>query len=494
MVTVLLLLLAATIGLAAARGAANNARSQGMRLGIERSVISQEEQLASFEALLTQRPLTFGEGGAATGTFGDITWLGPNAKHPLMARTGDGKVVTSATYRMSGVSTWPWISTGDLLGAHPGNVSVGTTGPVWASGTVEPSLSGGGGGAGAFANTPGGGLWWGPGALDVSTLASRTFSSEVMVELAWSLQSIACPNEVPVWAGSPENTGLATHVCLEPGNDVLGPDGTTWKVPDDAKSYLLDFDGAQPDRVSVYTSTSAFSDPELNHLLCPGASEPVVSYDGGSWVCHLSDHLLTVDDSLRVDRNGPGTFWDVKVGEAVLPETGVIAASGPTTVGACNATASGCQNTSGVAGSVTVVAGTPSSPADIYLGSGLTVSQGVSFAAVATGEVRIPYWAHIVNAGHTSNLSLAAHLVGVGANSDGPSVRHWPELAARAPGDVNWGGNLAVTGGVAGKHLQFGMDGFDMVSYNQDVRAGTTGAPWLWLGGSWARHEVAHRR
>lgn len=255
--------------------------------------------------------------------------------------------------------------------------------------------------------------------------------------------------------------GGVNSLCLRAGDTVVDVDGATVQIPDDVAAYHLSFTDDPTPGVVVRTAQVP---PQEGASIAAAAT----SYAAGT-------HPVSAS----------GVTWS-DLGVLRLPATGVLVTDATTYVGQCAAAVggTGCDPTAPAA-PVTVIAGTPTSPADLVVAGPLTqpaVPDGedepqgeevVTFPVglVATGQVRVPFWAHTAG----GDLHLDGHLYAAGVGTPGPSLLTTPD-----PG--NPGGNLVITGSVGAAHLGL-LDGWAQVTVTGTPGQHLAGLPaftWHW--------------
>lgn len=264
-----------------------------------------------------------------------------------------------------------------------------------------------------------------------------------------TLTQLACPSGTPHLVGS-----RASWLCLQTGGEVVAADGTTETLPSDVLAWLLVF--SAPDRVDVYTSDVVSEAPDCSDCPLPGQSNASVNngtHPGGYG-------YWTLFDSLPVPASGL-IFTDTQTHIGLCGDE--FAGSGGTP---CHVW-SGTQPGMAVDSSFTVLAGTFTHPADVFLSGPATPDAGVAFGAVATGSVLVPYWARASEV----NLTVHGAYMAFGLGSSEPAFRTFPTTVDKT-NSANLAPLLVWDGSVTAPEADLSLGLFEQV----DV----TGAPSLW--------------
>jgi hypothetical protein len=187
---------------------------------------------------------------------------------------------------------------------------------------------------------------------------------------------------------------------------------------------------------------------------------------------------------------GARTVWGAKLGTFRLPTTGVITADADVYLSQCTTftTAGGtCPSLNGspepgmqVGRSVTVVAGSADAPHDVYLSGPVTAAGNARLGVVATGSVVVPYWSRPAG----GSLRVDAALVALGLDHDGTTaaLRSLPaELPpAGGPADPSYAQSLVIRGSVAAPDLDLtSLAGFRAVALQADPELRVDPPPYL---------------
>lgn len=250
----------------------------------------------------------------------------------------------------------------------------------------------------------------------------------------------------------------ARSVCLVAGQTLEDATGTSVTVPSGTDAYLLMFTGTtQEPTVGVYRA----SGPPPTIGDCLGACD----------VYELARADFTAGLSPASPPSGPAGLW-VKLGTFPMPISGVLVADADIYVGQCPASlgtaAQGCGPSVPLA-NLTVLAGTPESPADVIIGA--PIETAAALGLVATGSVVVPFYSHPKG----QDLSVDAHLVSLGYGwQAAPAIRAVPGHPLTGPA-ATIGATLALTGGVAGLDVNLALPGWaDVVLSPGDQRP-----PWV---------------
>lgn len=223
-----------------------------------------------------------------------------------------------------------------------------------------------------------------------------------------ALRALAC-NAAPL----SNRDGYSTQVCIEPGGTVVSASGATVDVPPGVRHVLVLSPGNDAGTLDVYVRLSEFDHPtECAGSPCNLAAESAVALGAN---------------------NHPGSLdaWSY-LATVLPPATGVVWSATDTTVGLCGASFTSGTCTSWTPGtsamtfnrSLTIVAGSPSAPASIYLG-GSTLTDGAAVGFVATRDVVVPYWSRP----HGEPLRVEAHLAALGYATPSTAIRFEPATA-----------------------------------------------------------------
>jgi hypothetical protein len=234
---------------------------------------------------------------------------------------------------------------------------------------------------------------------------------------------VACPGGTPWWNA---NNSTVSSLCLRAGGTVRVSANATATIPPNVTGYLLIFNGSTSS-VTVYYSTNPISpDPSCSTQSCDFVN--VATADA-------SNSPLTNPGELAYWTTNGNTL----LGTLPLPQSGLIATDQDTYIGECSTGAntpfstlngtcpslSGTQSGILVGNDITVIAGTPTNPANVWLNSSINTSPGVSFGAIASGSIYLPYWARPPGS-TTQILSGAYTALGYGVDSGTSPIQSFP--------------------------------------------------------------------
>jgi hypothetical protein len=291
----------------------------------------------------------------------------------------------------------------------------------------------------------------------------RTFPS--LVSSAGGLPAVGCrtaiPSAVVNYPASSPLAGYSSQLCLKAGGAAVTSAGAAVTFPAAAKAWLVLPDG---DFVRVYSSTSLPTIPGA----CATHCDLIQLAKSGK---HPGEALAT------------STTWTAH-GSFNLPASGVIAADNDVFFSRCDGalTQTSCGTATFPGGNVpgggvtankslTVIAGTPAKPADVWLQGPVRTSKAAArVGLVATGQMKVPYWSH----GLGSKLDVEANLAALGLGTDKDAFTSFPaKMSKTTPGSARaWGSDLVVTGSVAAEKFNAPLSGFDTVT----IKARAAGA------------------
>ena len=336
-----------------------------------------------------------------------------------------------------------------------------------------------------------------------SVLTAQSFQSSLA-----RTYSIACPGGTPFWDSTSQ---VASSLCLTPGATVVSAAGTNLTVPSNAAAFLL-LTNPGAKTVTVYYSTTL---PQPDYQDC------VVNYgcDLGTEASADYQAMLTNGVVAKPGTN-PGIFpfWTTSpnglVGTLALPQTGLIFSSKSTYLSACSTasnplafsqTDSGaydavCPSINGATSpgmdvdySMTVIAGTTSTPADIWISGSINTGAGVSFGAVASGSIYLPYWSHTPGQTSAADLNLSGAYSALGLGTDpttAATIVPYPSYSyidTSTASPNNQAGALNVTGSLAALNFDLSFQGeFSAVTTNWLSQFATAAPPYFTdFSGNW---------
>jgi hypothetical protein len=280
--------------------------------------------------------------------------------------------------------------------------------------------------------------------------------------------NFACPGSNPTTY--PTDNAL-TALCLTTGTNIPArynpatSSAGTVTVPSGVTAYDFVFGdagqaSASPNTVAIYYSTST---------LTPAGN------------CSVSCDEISASASQVAANQNPGeySFWSpTLLGVFTIPRSGLLyspvdaylslcasaSQNNPWTTlnGSCPARTSGYATAGMVVGqSATVIAGSALAPANVYISGPVTQAPGVSFGAVATGAVIVPYWSRPPG---TASLAVQGAYTALGYNANsGPAVETYPASVDASIAD-NVASSLVFTGSIAGPSVNLGLNMFSQVS------------------------------
>lgn len=431
----------------------------------------------------------------------------PNLKVRILAAKGRAETGLTLAYKPNSATALTAYSAQDLrldavLSNEAGAASaaaVAVRGTLYAGGQMYlPTSEADYAGAqllaedGFVGSIPDTGRFYTAGPVDDST---REIRSALSTPLALSglrsafsrMASVACPDGVP--SARPGLPAYSSSLCLRHGMPVLAtPAGestervitvstTGSEIGQRPAAYLLMFAGTvQAPTVRVYTAATHPATAGECRIRCDLASVAAADYRAGR-------HPVSTPAPTR--SSAPGAPLWQPLGEMRLPVTGIIATDADTYIGQCSlsvdTSAGQCAQTT-PARSVTVLAGTPDDPADIFVSgplAGTTATAGATAAQVglvATRSVTIPYWARP----QRGDLTVRANIVafGYGLERGESGLRSLPQrLAPREDNPNNYGGDLNIVGSVAAPSLEAALPGWAHVTLSPNAVASATPPP-----------------
>lgn len=261
---------------------------------------------------------------------------------------------------------------------------------------------------------------------------------------------------------------LSRSLCLLEGRDVVAANGTVLSVPDDVAAWLLIFDG---DEVTVYLSQTT----------------PAMTGD-----CTLRCDLVALAAPEVAAGTHPGSlsYWGAPFGVLPLPVSGVVVTGDDTHIGLCGdaflTEGAECDSHSGsvdgtqISRSVTVVAGSASDPANVWLSGPIFADGNGRLGVVASDSVLVPFWAR--PPGTELHLDVAAVALGYGETFAGAApVRTFPRHVGDpfVPGDTNFADTIRWTGSLAASSIDLSFDQYDQVELSADPVISRTPTPWF---------------
>lgn len=331
------------------------------------------------------------------------------------------------------------------------------------------------------------------------------------------LADIACGPVNP--ADLPVPDGRSHHLCLRPGTWLTTAKGVARQVPEWASTYLIvpsvatAADGASTQLLTVYATEFGPSSVQDCLIRCslPALARPEV--DAGA---HMG--AITFWNERDLDASGsidPGERGQL-LGTFYAPLSGVVYVDGPVSVGLCGAAfldpAAACYAFDeyadanepgpykiGVSASLTILAGTRSNPADIYISGPLPANRvdGDITAAtgrlglIATRHIFIPYWAR--TPGPSGDLAIDASLLALGIGADYDQGRFRGAISSLPSrihsgygvdsdsyyAEDNQGGSLTITGSIGGAAVDISTNQFRHIAVQRDPRLLSEAPPYF---------------
>ena len=308
--------------------------------------------------------------------------------------------------------------------------------------------------------------------------------------------ALACPGgtgaAAAVDALNSSSDGSSTSLCLTAGQTNRLTTATTATVPTGVDGYLLVFTGATTASggatVTVYVSTATIAPAGNCAVACDlatlGASD-------------LTASPITAPGDINF-WNGTAGNGNSLLGTFPLPRTGLIFADKDVYLGACSSTSAptayltantacpalsaGYGSTPGmvVPSSTTVIAGTSTTPANIYPATSIITPTGVSFGAVAAGSVLFPYWARSpgTTAAASQTVDGAYTALGYGVDTGSSPIGTFPTSVDTTNAD-NVATALTVNGSLAAPALDLRLQLFSTVNLASLPLLGTQPPPYF---------------
>ena len=357
-----------------------------------------------------------------------------------------------------------------------------------------------------YAQTPNTSLT--PPIRDIRSVVPQVLTASAFQSSLANDYSVACPGGTPFLLTA---TQTASSLCLKPGATVLGAAGNQLTVPANAAAFLiLTNPGAKS--LSVWYSTTLPHPDQYDCVtngFCDFGTEASADYAS----------MLTGGTITRPGTN-PGIFpfWTTYpngfLGNLAIPQTGLVFSSNSVYLSACSTAASPtafantdsqnfdatCPAINGssspgmeVPYSMTILAGTATSPADIWIDGSINTDQGVSFGAVASGSIYLPYWSHTPGTSSNANLNLSGAYSALGFGTDptlNATVQPYPNLGfvdTSALTPDNQAGTLNITGSLAALNLDLSFQTeFSSLSANWLTQFNTAPPPYFTtFSGQW---------
>ena len=274
-----------------------------------------------------------------------------------------------------------------------------------------------------------------------------------------SLASLACPDAAHAVTASESN-----HLCLKSGVTLINVTSQSVQAPGTVASWLIMPSKSSDNSIDVYLKTSIGELAES----CP-SSTPNCS------LAELAEE--TLGHPSRVES------WTL-LGTFAIPSSGLIYTDTTTHLGLCGsgfATENGeCTayrtTTPGLTltQDLTLIVGTPSDPADLYI-TGPISSPSSDLGLAVSGDLIIPYWARPVR----GNMTIDSDILVLGRSTDA-IIRTLP---AQEIGSGNLGGNLTLQGSFALTRINLDVSLFE--NHKTKTFHRRSSSPWWGLDNSW---------
>lgn len=283
----------------------------------------------------------------------------------------------------------------------------------------------------------------------------------VVGETIDALQVLGCPGYDPVLVDE-----APSHLCLDPGSDILLTTGSLATLPADTHSVLLRTHPSSGLLEVRYRSAA----PNIT----VNSTDPVPDV--------LSDANARVAAGTY---GGVADAW-TSLGTVAVPDSGLIASSVDTWVGLCNATspsngfmqpATGTCTTTFLPEGTTVVAGNQAEPRDIWLAGPV---DGARVAVLAAGDVVLPWFSNTV----TSRVAADETVNNVSIASAG-------ELTSFPTTAISTANSTELTGLVIAPHVSFDWDPWTADS-QFNLADGLAANPPTWFPGTSLRWTAVH--
>lgn len=265
-----------------------------------------------------------------------------------------------------------------------------------------------------------------PGFLDIRSTVPRPLTVEELRSSTSATLALACPDLATLPTNSQIGTTYRTsYLCLAPGASVVNTSNAVVAVPADVVAWLVTFNPADtntstPESVNVFYSTT-----------------PLQYVQDCAVACDLTVATAALDaqgSSAAAPLGTPESPWAL-LATTYYPSTGIIATDTDVFV-------SHSSLPSVAEASVTVIAGTPASPADLFVNGSLSTSENALVGLVGTSDVLFPYFA----TDGTGSVDVTAALAALGYGSEGPATTGVP--SQRMP-DASSDLVLNITGSLA---------------------------------------------
>lgn len=264
-----------------------------------------------------------------------------------------------------------------------------------------------------------------------------------------TLSDLFCPS-----AGAPPAVveDRPVYLCLKPGGVLVSVDNTVATLPSDVPAVLV-IPGAQAGTIEVLRAPSLPAPLTQCTAACPTPA-PANPLQVALWQASSGPNAG--------GHPGFSDFWK-PVATVAMPHSGVVVSKVDTYVGLCGASftgqpASPCAE-SEFPGGLTLTVGSSSQPANLTI-AGPVSSQGAPIAAVVSGRVVVPHYAHAPGSPLTAEISLL--VAGTGAADSAPAVYSWPQDPVTGAG-----GQFTLAGALLAKNADLDLTQFS--SFRMDT-------------------------
>jgi hypothetical protein len=272
------------------------------------------------------------------------------------------------------------------------------------------------------------------------------------------------------------SSGYLSSLCLERGTFLVNTSGNQTAIPTNTAAYMITFGGTSSSTINIYEST-------------------VNTYPAGQCSIFCASNTLTNNEATSGSTNPLAllSHWTF-VGTFNYPATGIIATDAPTYIGYCGSNFdianTSCSTISGanpgmvVTQPITVIAGSTSSPQNIYIDSPINLTgSNDNLGLVATNNIVLTSWATPPGSQLTIDAGLMA--LGLGDPVNTPSFiqntpNPAPPIAGSAPNYL--GGPLVIKGVLISPNLDISsINSYEKISFTADP-AFTASPPPYWPG------------
>jgi len=328
------------------------------------------------------------------------------------------------------------------------------------------------------------------GVADIRTLVPTALDMDSLRSSYQRIAALACAGAGDVSNPAPQGipaVQFSESLCLHAGRVLHNVDDASVVVSTTGAAlgpapaaYLLMWGGSpSAPTVKIYTAAAKPALAGACVIACDLASVGAADYAAGR---------SPASPPAATHGSPATTLWQplAPVGvssEFYLPATAVIATDADTYIGQCPksvgpAGAPACTPSTALA-SLTVLAGAPGTPADIYVNGPLGPATAIppipptqptpALGLVATGAVVVPYFA--VESGKPLFVHANLLAMGYGQPATSSAVRAFPQLSAPSGTPGVFGGKLTVVGSVAAPSLKTPVAGWSSVALVADANS-----------------------